>query len=122
MSIHVNTFEDAHDYDFVKLMTGNIIHWREQQGGAVTPITGIPKTVPWYLLVLCDKEHITVTNSKRAMGMRFRCNRTGWRPGTGSIQCESKVEIIEVPDMEEQFGLSVEAADRIHGMWMKENQ
>lgn len=84
----------------------------------ITTATGRPKKVPWYLLVRCDqREHLTVTNMGRAAGMRFRCSRQGIRAGKGSIVCESRVEIVEVPDMEARLGLSKEQADEIHETW-----
>lgn len=84
----------------------------------ITTATGRPKKVPWYLVVKCTHHgHLTVTNMKRAAGMRFRCSRQGRRTGKGSIVCESKVEIVEVPDMEARFGLSKEQADEIHETW-----
>jgi hypothetical protein len=107
------------DDEFVAVMTKNIEHWRRIHAGVRTP-TGKPKKVPWIVLVRCTRGHITTTSMKRPMGMRFRCNETGLRPGVGSILCERQVEIIEVPDMEKVCGISKADVDVLHLEW-KEN-
>jgi hypothetical protein len=104
------------DRAFVDIMTNNIRYWRSLQSGIATP-SGRPKKIPWYLLVRCPKGHITVTNMRRPIGMRFRCGRHGYRQGTGTVKCERKVEIIEIPDMEQVVGISKEDADILHEAW-----
>ena len=104
------------DNAFVDVMTRNIVYWRGIHAPITTP-TGKPKKIPWFLIVRCRKGHLGITNSKRSVGMRFRCQKHGFRPGTGSIQCEHKVEIVEVEDMEARFGLSAEEAKEIQDAW-----
>jgi len=101
---------------FVDTMTGNVEYWRRIHSGLVTP-TGRPKKVPWFLIVRCVKGHMGITNMKRSVGMRFRCQKHGFRPGKGTIQCEHQVEIIEIDDMENRLGISKEEADDIHTTW-----
>jgi hypothetical protein len=108
---------DTEDNILMAAFVNNIEYYRAIYS-RMTTATGRPKKVPWYLIVKCDQRgHLTVTNMKRAVGMRFRCSRQGMRIGRGSIVCESRVEIIEVPDMEDRFGLSKEQADEIHETW-----
>ena len=101
---------------FVTVMKGNIRYWRSIHA-PITTTTGRAKKVPWFLLVVCPKGHITVTNMKRPVGMRFRCGRHGSRPGKGTVKCERKVEILEIPDMKETCGIDKQEADEIHDTW-----
>ena len=108
---------DAEDRVLMAAFTQNIEWYRAIYGQITTP-TGLPKAVTWFLIVKCLRHgHLTVTSMRKAPGMRFRCSRHGFRRGEGSIVCESKVEIVEVPDMEARFGLSKEQADEIHEAW-----
>ncbi len=105
------------DTTFVDIMTNNIVYWRGIHA-PITTATGRAKKVPWFLIVRCRQGHLGVTNMKRSVGMRFRCQKHGFRPGTGSIQCEHKVEIVEVEDMEEKFGISADKAREIQDAWI----
>ena len=118
----MNTFTTTLSSDeFVDVMVENIKYWRHVHSGVRTATTGQQKTIPWILLVRCPLGHVTTTSRKRSMGMRFRCNETGFRPGTGSVLCERRVEIIEVPDMENVCGLSKEDAEILHQEWKGKN-
>ena len=105
------------DNAFVDVMTRNIVYWRGIHAPITTP-TGKPKKIPWFLIVRCTTHgHLHATSMSRSVGMRFRCQRDGYRPGKGSVKCESKVEIVEVEDMEARFGLSAEEAKEIQDAW-----
>jgi len=109
------------DNAFMDIMVGNIEYWRRLQVG-ITTATGRAKKVPWYLIVKCEAHgHLHATSMKRSVGMRFRCQRDGYRPGKGSVKCESKVEIVEVEDMEHRLGLSIEQATELHEQWKVKN-